>query len=396
MANRYWVLGSGNWTDTAHWSTTSGGAGGASEPSSSDDAFFDSNSGLSGSTVVLNTSTSVNVKDLTFNSGETFTWNFSAFSQINIYGSLIAEPTMTVTDDGEAFFNFHSNAGTIDLNGAQLIGYMFFNTNSDYTLLSDFYTTGFMDVEGSSFDANGFNITAHGYYFYAVVVTMGSGTWECLGDDDYWGGETWQVDDSGGSIIFDVGTSTIKFSGGSAFDKTFVSSGKTYNNIWFTGSGTGAFVIQGTNTFNDIKVDTPPHTLRFQNGETTTLSTFTVNGNEGNLITIESDSSGNSFTLSSVTETISCDYLNLIDSEATGGADWYAGDNSFDGGGNSGWLFSSPTPPGPPVQPTNFPSTAAFGSNGEKDVYFKKKLSTERDKRKEIDRLKSKLLTKIL
>jgi len=49
MANRYWV---GNdvshqfhWTDTAHWSDTSGGVGGFSVPTSSDDVYFDSNSG---------------------------------------------------------------------------------------------------------------------------------------------------------------------------------------------------------------------------------------------------------------------------------------------------------------------------------------------------------------
>lgn len=45
MANRYWVGGSGDWTDTAYWSTTSGGSGGASVPTSFDRANFDGNSG---------------------------------------------------------------------------------------------------------------------------------------------------------------------------------------------------------------------------------------------------------------------------------------------------------------------------------------------------------------
>lgn len=45
MANRYWVGGAGDWTDTAHWSTTSGGSGGASVPGISDDVYFDGNSG---------------------------------------------------------------------------------------------------------------------------------------------------------------------------------------------------------------------------------------------------------------------------------------------------------------------------------------------------------------
>jgi len=46
--NRYWVGGTGNWNDTSHWSASSGGSGGASVPTSNDDVFIDSNSGLSG------------------------------------------------------------------------------------------------------------------------------------------------------------------------------------------------------------------------------------------------------------------------------------------------------------------------------------------------------------
>ena len=61
---RYWVGGSGDWTDTAHWSATSGGAGGASVPTSVDFANF---TNLSGSgTVTL--SGDVSVAGLTFSS----------------------------------------------------------------------------------------------------------------------------------------------------------------------------------------------------------------------------------------------------------------------------------------------------------------------------------------
>lgn len=47
MANRYWVGGSGIWnaTNTANWSTTSGGSGGASVPTQTDMVFFNSSSG---------------------------------------------------------------------------------------------------------------------------------------------------------------------------------------------------------------------------------------------------------------------------------------------------------------------------------------------------------------
>jgi hypothetical protein len=51
MANRFWVGGSGNWSDTAHWSASSGGAGGVSVPGGADDVFFDANSGTGTATV---------------------------------------------------------------------------------------------------------------------------------------------------------------------------------------------------------------------------------------------------------------------------------------------------------------------------------------------------------
>lgn len=46
MAARFWVGGTGNWNDTGHWSTLSGGGSGAAVPTSADDVTFDSNSGV--------------------------------------------------------------------------------------------------------------------------------------------------------------------------------------------------------------------------------------------------------------------------------------------------------------------------------------------------------------
>lgn len=60
----YWIGGSGNFNDPAHWSYESGGAGGVKSPSSTDDVYFDENSfpGLSVITFVGNTE----VHDLVF------------------------------------------------------------------------------------------------------------------------------------------------------------------------------------------------------------------------------------------------------------------------------------------------------------------------------------------
>jgi hypothetical protein len=39
------------------------------------------------------------------------------------------------------------------------------------------------------------------------------------------------------------------------------------------------------------------------------------------------------------------DYLSIKDSNATGGATWYAGANSVDAGNNTGWIFTAPPSP---------------------------------------------------
>lgn len=114
------------------------------------------------------------------------------------------------------------------------------------------------------------------------------------------------------------GTSTIKLTDATSSSKTFNGMGLIYSNIFMTGSGTGAYTITGSNTFNDFKVDTPPHTVNFTEGTTQTLTTFTVNGTAGNLMTLQSTAAGLPWFLhKATTGTISCDYLSLQDSHVS-------------------------------------------------------------------------------
>ena len=74
MANRYWVGGTGTWdaSSTAFWSTSSGGAGGASVPTSGDTAIFDANSGsgtVTTSSQSVSTAITVDTATLTLSLG---------------------------------------------------------------------------------------------------------------------------------------------------------------------------------------------------------------------------------------------------------------------------------------------------------------------------------------
>jgi len=83
-------------------------------------------------------------------------------------------------------------------------------------------------------------------------------------------------------------------------------------------------------------------TITFEAGSTTTVTDFTIAGESGRLVTINSSVPGTQFTLSKASGTVSSDYLNIQDSNATGGATWNAGSNSVDSGNNNGWIFSAP------------------------------------------------------
>lgn len=84
-------------------------------------------------------------------------------------------------------------------------------------------------------------------------------------------------------------TGTIKISGATTNVRTFAGGGFTYGNIWFSNATpSGQLNITGANTFADLKCDTPPQTILFTAATTTTVSTWSVNGTAGNLITIGS------------------------------------------------------------------------------------------------------------
>ncbi len=138
-----------------------------------------------------------------------------------------------------------------------------------------------------------------------------------------------------------TGTGTISMTAATA--KTFVGGGSTFNCTLNQG-GAGALTITGSNTFSDITNTVQPASVLFTAATTSTFTNFNLSGTSGNLITIGSVTAA-SHTLSKASGTVSSDFLSISQSTATGGAGWYAGANSTDGGNNSGWIFTAPPAP---------------------------------------------------
>lgn len=341
---RYWIGGTGNWEDTAHWSTASGGSGGADVPTSVDDVFIDTNSGFGGGGTIDTSNFSIDIHEFTSTTGSAYTIEGATS---NFHGSVQFESGITYglpinfIADGEDI--------TIDMAGVKPFNCSFDTANGgSITLLSDFIcdalggnssiVLGANDT-GLNFDANGFDVGTQDDTGIEVLgsgggstLIMGAGTWET---------SSFTVDEIqfGSTVTIVPETSTIKLIGD---DSSFVGGGKTFNNLWFAGvTGTYA-VIEGSNTFNDLKIN-PNIFVKPDSGSTTTLTTFTAIGTPGNLITLDSFDGVTQFTFSKASGVVSCDYLNISNSNATGGALWYAGDNSLDTTNNDGWLFRAYT-----------------------------------------------------
>jgi hypothetical protein len=166
------------------------------------------------------------------------------------------------------------------------------------------------------------------------TIGIGTGTWTVL----LAGSTAWTCGNATNLTV--TGSGKISMSSGAG--KTFAGGGATWPIL--ENSGSAALTISGSNTFTTIQNSVQPTTFTFTAGTTQTVTNFNVSGTAGNLVTINSSTSGTAATLSKSSGTVSSDYLSIRDSTATGGATWYAGANSTNVSGNTGWIFTAPPP----------------------------------------------------
>ena len=109
MADRYWVGGNGTWdaSNATNWSTSSGGTGGATAPTSIDSVFFDDNSGVAGNTVVVGT----NAVCSSFYYNASFVMNFSGNSNLSCHGTTFRIGVASITTLYNGFLRFFNTTG---------------------------------------------------------------------------------------------------------------------------------------------------------------------------------------------------------------------------------------------------------------------------------------------
>ena len=290
-------------------------------------------------TLSLGYSSSTSIKNLNFTG---FSGSITGLSGLLIYGDLTLSTGITVSTNFTWTFAATSGTKLITSNGRTLDLPIIFNGVGGTFRLEDAFTMGSartMTLTNGTLNLNGKTCTV-GTRFQTATgtknLTFNGGTLVCPDPNT-----TSFNNAAPTNFTTTAGTGTGTISMTAATAKTFVGGGSTYN-CKLNQGGAGTLTITGTNTFNDItNTNATASQITFPASTTTTVNAFTLSGSAGNLVSIRSSTGGTRFTLSKSSGTISVSYLDIQDSNATGGATWQAftANGNVDSGNNLGWLF---------------------------------------------------------
>jgi len=183
---KYWVpvatVGTGNWSDTAHWSDSDGGAGGASLPTSGDNVIFNTNSSPASYTVTVDVA--ANCADMIWANPASGSPTLAGSSALNIYGSLTRVAGMGWTYSGTRTHLATSGTKTITSAGTTDLGPITFNGSGGTFQLSDNWTTSAnITLTAGTFAPNTYAViltgtaqTITGSFTFATLTRTGTAT----------------------------------------------------------------------------------------------------------------------------------------------------------------------------------------------------------------------------
>lgn len=374
IEDRYWVGGTGSWSDTARWSATSGGSGGVTVPTRADNVYFDANSFSADGQTVTTTSTEVPTRNFDANGiDQNVIFNSTAvstnWSRFDIYGSFVWSNQISLTRDNVAtgdasveflFISRTAGTHTIDfknINHEGLEVEITPNTGVTYNLLSNISAPGGMIRAGATLSSiTDAKVYTNNYTLTATYLNMYSTT----GTDNLLDLGTSELIMDTGSGAFTFYSPEISFRGAVTANnaRAIVQNSTSPNQPWLgvrdsvtvgevviNDHITGGVYMNNTASIASMTV-APGVTVKFDTGVTWgthNIGNLVASGTAGNLINFVSVTPGVQYTLSKTSGTVVVDYVDIQDSTATGGATWIA-HNSTDSGNNTGWEFNPDRP----------------------------------------------------
>lgn len=337
----YWnpTLASG-FASTAAWVTASGGTDRSANnfPLAQDTAVFDNSStanmGSNNDAIwnvgQINLANRTNAFTFEFgNNGLNIYKGWSTGSGVTISGNVTTtfsgRATMTFSTVGKTWpgsITVDAPSGTLELGDA-------FSSSQGITLTRGAFDAKNNNVTCLTFTSNNTNTR---------TLTMGSGLWTISGT-----GSLWVIAASG--LTFNKDTANILLSNTTTSSRLFVGGAFTYNKLTIGGTtGTSTTEISSINTFSELaSTKTVAHTISFTANQT--ITTWTVNGTSGNVVTVNSHVAGTRRTITLGNVTSGINYLSVKDIGITDANKFYVGANSTDGGNNVNVYFTNTAPP---------------------------------------------------
>jgi hypothetical protein len=344
--NKYWNLGGLVNITATGWATGSGGTPNADNfPLPQDTVIFD-NAGSAG-TVTCNFSFMFGTFDMSARTNA-MTFNITN-SDMQVKGNLTLGTGVTWGGTGPNLLMYSSDGASIvlDSNGQTMASDIFVDIPGGTLTLGDIINTGTaaldLEIRAGTFDSDSYDITCAIFRSNTTktrTITLGSSTVTVYSTGDV-------VDIDATNLTVNAASSTFVLSNTTNTSRTFEGGGFTWGNLVIGGgASTANAVIEGANTFNTIShTRTAAYIIIFPN-TTTTVSDFTISGSAGNLVTLRRTGASGTWTIAKSTGgVIDVDYLSISNSTATPSTlTWYAGANSTNGGGNTGWIFTAAPP----------------------------------------------------
>jgi hypothetical protein len=341
----YWVGGTGNWSSTTKWSTSSGGGSGAAIPTSLDAVNFDSASNATAYTATIDAGVTI-ARCASFTMAGPASGNVTFAGSVPIaYHGNVSFAATGITRTYTGAMNWAGNSSyTFTTNGLTLASNVTVNgIGSTWTLGSALTTTGVFTVTYGAFSTSVSN--------YAMTLSGSTGI--SSGNSNVRSislngsaislsntvpvtfATTTNLTFNAGTSSLTVVTNTVTFSGG----------GQSFYNVSYTNSIAAPIIIAGANTYNNLTFTGPTSNAGIA------LVTFSANQTINGTLTLgagtasayrtflASDTIGTQRTLSVNALAAGAADIDFRDIAITGTASPISGTRFGDCKGNSGITF---------------------------------------------------------
>ena len=350
--NRYYVGGAANFFSGNKWSATSGGSTGASAPLPQDTAVFDNTGVTSNSITVTNDGSYWPVIDTTAltRTGFVLTVSGAKVAVIQACGNISLGTTTQLNMQNGAGNSVQWYKPSATITVSMGVGsFISCTSNTPHRIYSTVATSGIfsfttspIQLLGGTFDCSSASCTMGGIQDSSANGTVNFGT--CIHYLNGTGANLFNLNVGASTAVNGANTSEFVLVDTSASTRTVTltknagASALTLKSLSYP-SGTGALITAGSGIINVLALGSGT-TWTATSGTTVTLGALDAIGRPSN-ISIRSVTAASAFTISKPSGIINLDYITMQDCTASGGATFYAGANSTNTSGNTGWSFTS-------------------------------------------------------